>query len=226
MKWSIPSVSVLVLAMVALPSCEKVKEMADKVAPRKQTEAKSTPPEPTVSRPHPLLGKLQEKMEASRGVAAASPAVRNVGESDYESFIGTRGRLVVVDYHAGWCGPCKILSPVLERLAAESGGKVVIGKIDVDAHPSLAEKAGVRSIPDVRVFRDGRQVDRFIGVMNKGEIQRMLAKHSTGLDTRAPEATDRGTSPSAAAAPPTAEGASATFQRMDKNWMPPGIQKR
>ncbi len=226
MKWSVPSASVLALAMVALPSCEKVKEIADKVAPPKQTEAKATPPEATQSPTPPMLGKLKEKMETSRGAAAMSPAVRNVGEGDYESFIATRGKLVVVDYHADWCGPCKMLSPVLERLAAESGGKIVIGKIDVDANPALAEKAGIRSIPDVRVFRDGRQVDRFIGVLKEGDIQKMFAKHSAGLDTKAAAMADRGTPPPAATAPASAEGASPTFQRMDKNWMPPGIQKR
>ncbi len=226
MKWSIPSASALILAMVALPSCEKVKKIVDKVAPPKQTEAVATPPETTSGQPHPMLGTLREKMETSRGGTSAVPAVRDVGGDDYESFIATRGRLVVVDYHAGWCGPCKILSPVLEQLAKESGGKIILGKIDVDAHPTLAERAGVRSIPDVRVFRDGRQVDRFIGVLGKKEIQAMFAKHSGGLDTKAPAVADGGTSPSAATAPPSAEGTSATFQRMDKNWMPPGIQKR
>ncbi|RYD37901.1 MAG: thioredoxin [Verrucomicrobiaceae bacterium] len=173
-----------------------------------------------------MLGKLQEKMETSRGSGPALPAVRDIAESDYEAFIATRGKLVVVDYHAGWCGPCKVLSPVLEKLAAESGGKVLIGKVDVDANPSLAENAGVRSIPDVRVFRDGAQLDRFVGVLKKNEIQRMFAKHSGGLDTGAAEVADGGPSPSAAPAPTSPEGTSATFQRMDKNWMPPGIQKR
>ncbi|WAC20631.1 thioredoxin [Luteolibacter sp. SL250] len=226
MKWSIPSASVLVLAVMALPSCEKVKEVVEKVAPRKQSEAVATPPQSTASQPHRMLGKLQEKMETSRGAAAAGPTVRKVGGDDYESFIATPGRLVVVDYHAGWCGPCKTLSPILEDLAEESGGKVIIGKVDVDAHPALAEKAGVRSIPDVRVFRDGRQVDRFIGLLKKGEIQKMFAKHSGGLGVKATTVADGGTPPAPSTAPPSAEGASATFQRMDKNWMPPGIQKR
>lgn len=224
MKWSIPSAFALILTMAALPSCEKVKRIADKIGSPKQKETEATPPESPAGQPHPMLGELREKMAASRGAAAASPAVRDVGGDDYESFIATRGKLVVVDYHAGWCGPCKILSPVLEQLAAESGGRIILGKIDVDAHPALAEKAGIHSIPDVRVFRDGRQVDRFIGVLEKEEIQTMFAKHSDGLDTRSPAVADGGTSPSAA--PPSAEGTSATFQRMDKDWMPPGIRKR
>lgn len=226
MKWSVPSASLLILAMVALPSCEKVKEIADKVAPQKQTEAKATPPEATENQTPPMLGKLKEKMETYRGAAATSPAVSNLGENDYESFITTRGKLVVVDYHADWCGPCKMLSPVLERLAAESGGKVIIGKVDVDANPALAEKAGIRSIPDVRVFRDGKQVDRFIGVLKEGDIRKMFAKHSAGLETKASAVADGGATSPAATGPASAEGTSPTFQRMDKNWMPPGIQKR
>ena len=229
MKFAKLPAAVLLLAMVAVPSCEKAAEKATELAGKLGSLKKkedSTIPEHDTTLPPPKLGKLKEKRQTSLSMEPAAPVVRNLSEGDYEAFIASPGKLVVVDYHAGWCGPCKMLSPVLERLAEESGGQVALGKIDVDANPALAEKAGVRSIPDVRVFRDGKQVDRFIGILEQRKIKQMFVKHSRGLDAKAPVSADGGMTPAAVGAQPTSEGAAGTFQRMDKNWMPPGIQKR
>lgn len=73
--------------------------------------------------------------------------------------------VMLVDFWATWCGPCKMIAPVIEQLAQQYEGKVIVGKVDVDQEPELAREYGVMSIPNVVVFKDGKEVDRKVGVM-------------------------------------------------------------
>lgn len=86
---------------------------------------------------------------------------------DQASFDKTlaEGKLIMVDFWASWCGPCRMLGPVVEKLAEEYEGKAVIGKINVDEQQELAVRYGVMSIPTVIFFKDGKEIDRKVGVM-------------------------------------------------------------
>ena len=81
---------------------------------------------------------------------------------------------VLVDFWAEWCGPCKMIGPVVEELATEFEGKVVIGKVDVDANPEVSAKFGIRSIPTLLVFKNGEIVDKQIGAVPKAVLSDKL----------------------------------------------------
>ena len=82
---------------------------------------------------------------------------------------------LIVDFWAPWCGPCRVLAPVLEDVAREQAGRVVVGKVNVDEAPEIAARFGIRSIPTVIFFRDGKPHDAVIGAVPKSEITTRLA---------------------------------------------------
>ena len=82
---------------------------------------------------------------------------------------------VLVDFYADWCGPCRMLSPVIHELAEELQGKVTVGKVNVDEQMELAAKFGISSIPSLLVFRNGQVVNRSLGFVPKQNILRMLS---------------------------------------------------
>lgn len=86
--------------------------------------------------------------------------------------------LVVVDCWAGWCGPCKMMDPVLENVAEEMQGEAVIGKLNVDENKDMASEFGVSSIPTYLVFKDGEQVDRFMGAMDKQAFEEKMQSYT------------------------------------------------
>ncbi len=75
--------------------------------------------------------------------------------------------ITIIDYYADWCGPCQIISPTLEKLEQEYAGKLKVEKVDVDAQPDLAQQQGVMSIPTLALIKDGKEVDRKIGLVTE-----------------------------------------------------------
>jgi thioredoxin 2 len=99
-----------------------------------------------------------------------------VVDADTDTFAAetTASVPVVVDFWAGWCGPCRMISPVLEDLAKRHAGDLKVVKVDVDANPGLASKFGAQSIPLLVVIRDGREVDRVVGALPRAALEQRL----------------------------------------------------
>ena len=105
-------------------------------------------------------------------------AVRPVEVTDttFDSEVLRSGTPVLVDFWAEWCGPCRVLGPVIESLSEEYDGKVKVAKVDVDANQQVAMQFGIRSIPTVILFDNGQIVDTFIGVRPKSDYDASLQK--------------------------------------------------
>lgn len=81
---------------------------------------------------------------------------------------------VLIDFWATWCGPCMMLAPIVEQIAEENEGTLVVGKVNVDEQPSLAGQFGIASIPTLLLFKDGRLADTMVGYRTKAEIEKMF----------------------------------------------------
>lgn len=99
--------------------------------------------------------------------------IKEIKESEFENVVLKEKGKVLVDFYANWCGPCKMLRPVLESIASERSDKKIIS-IDVDEAEDLAREYGIISIPCVILFEDGKEINRSIGLKSKSEIEGML----------------------------------------------------
>ena len=86
--------------------------------------------------------------------------------------------LAVVDFWAAWCGPCRMIAPILDQLATEYNGKAKVAKVDVDTNQQTAMRFNVRSIPSILFFKDGKHVDTVVGAVPKAHLERKFAEHA------------------------------------------------
>jgi thioredoxin 1 len=85
--------------------------------------------------------------------------------------------LIVVDFWAPWCGPCRMVSPIIAQLASELAGKVIFGKVNVDENPRIASTFGIQSIPTISIFKNGRAVDGFVGAASKSQMRSKITAY-------------------------------------------------
>ncbi len=103
--------------------------------------------------------------------------ISTLTDATFDEEIGAATEAVVVDFWAEWCGPCKMISPILEEIASEHAGKVKVAKLNVDDNPSVTRRFEVMSIPTLIVFQDGEPVRRMIGAKGKGQLLQELSDY-------------------------------------------------
>jgi thioredoxin 1 len=108
---------------------------------------------------------------------AENGSTLTVTDDNFQSTIEGAEGLAVVDFWAAWCGPCRMVGPIIEELAGQYAGKVTVGKLDVDSNQRTATQYNVRSIPTILFFRDGKVVDTVIGAVPKPALERKIQEH-------------------------------------------------
>jgi thioredoxin 1 len=94
----------------------------------------------------------------------------DITDSNFQDVVIDAGKPAVIDFWAEWCGPCRMLTPIVKELSTEYEGRVVVGKVDVDSNPGISAKYGIRNIPTLLFFKDGQVVDKQVGVVPKGSL--------------------------------------------------------
>lgn len=107
----------------------------------------------------------------------ANPYVLEITEANFQTEALESKLPVLIDFWAPWCAPCRMVAPHVEAVAERMQGKAVVGKVNVDDHPALAQRYGVMSIPTLVVIKDGDMVSREVGARGQAAIEEMLAPH-------------------------------------------------
>lgn len=100
-----------------------------------------------------------------------------ITDDNFENEVLASSEPVLVDFWAAWCGPCRIIAPIIEELAEDYQGKAKIAKLDVDQNPEAAGRFGIRSIPTLLIFKDGEIVDQIVGAVPKQTLEDKLNQH-------------------------------------------------
>ena len=110
----------------------------------------------------------------------ASPLIITLTQENFDQNVLKSATPVLVDFWAEWCGPCKMIAPILDELADEYNGKVTIGKVNIDDHQGLAAQFGVRAIPTLLVFKGGQVADQIVGARGKRDLKASLDRVAVG----------------------------------------------
>ncbi len=107
----------------------------------------------------------------------ASDAILEITDANFDQTVLKSDRPVIIDFWAAWCGPCRALAPIVDELAKQYGGKVVVGKMDVDKNTATPQRYGVRGIPTLLVFKGGQVREQIVGYVPKETIEKALDKN-------------------------------------------------
>lgn len=135
-------------------------------------------PENEIQGPARGIGSIPQGPQPEIVDMAEATKARTVTDGNFTESVEEQGGLVMVDFWAEWCGPCRIVGPIVNQLADEySEQGVVVGKLDVDDNPRTASRFGIRSIPSILFFKDGKHVDTVVGAVPKAQLEKKILEH-------------------------------------------------
>lgn len=117
-----------------------------------------------------ILNNMVEPGSTNEGRNAMSDKIKHVTDTSFNSEVLESSLPVLVDYWAEWCGPCKMIAPILDEIAADYQGKLKIAKVNVDENQQVTQKYGIRSIPTLMMFKDGNVQAQKVGAMSKSQL--------------------------------------------------------
>ena len=103
--------------------------------------------------------------------------IKHVTDATFDSDVLKAGTPVLVDYWAEWCGPCKMIAPILDDVAKSYAGKLTVAKLDIDANPGVPAKYGIRGIPTLMLFKDGQLAATKVGALSKAQLTAFIDSH-------------------------------------------------
>ena len=112
-----------------------------------------------------------------------SEHVTDVSDANFESAVLQSDRPVLVDFWAPWCEPCRMLAPTIDQVAEKYQGSASVVKLNVDDNPGVSQRYGIKGIPTLILFKNGKEEERVVGATSKEAISRMIDKHSSGAAT-------------------------------------------
>jgi len=118
---------------------------------------------------------LEEKLRSMNEIKKIKKPI-NLTDSNFD-IEKAKYSLLVVDFWAAWCGPCKMISPIIEQLAEQYAGKIVFGKVNVDENPHISQRFGIQSIPTLMIVKEGQVIDVMIGALPKGQIENRIEQY-------------------------------------------------
>lgn len=128
---------------------------------------------------------FRQRTSGESGQPAPPGKTADLSESNFQEAVKSHP-LVVVDFWAPWCGPCKVVSPLLEQLAVEMAGKATFFKLNVDDNPTVSEQFGIQGIPTILIFKDGKPVDGIVGAAPKQMIEARIRPYFSGKSDSGP----------------------------------------
>jgi thioredoxin len=119
---------------------------------------------------------FQTKAQLGENKPSSVSSPITLTDSNFEQAL-KENSLLVVDFWAVWCGPCRMVAPAIEQLASELAGKVAFGKLNVDENPVISRTFGIQSIPTIAIFKNGKPIDAIIGAVSKSQMQSTILKY-------------------------------------------------
>jgi thioredoxin 1 len=124
------------------------------------------------------------KQEANKGETEMSEYVKEVNDTSFEQDVLQSKQPVLVDFWAAWCAPCRMIAPTVEAVAEQYSGSASVVKLNVDENPSVSQRYGIKGIPTLILFREGKEEERIVGATSKESLSRLIEKSLNGASAQ------------------------------------------